>query len=264
LEKPSWLLAVEVRDRNLGCRIGVPTSITSAFEQFDSLIILEDDVVCHPLFFEFMDLALETFELNEDVFAVNSWNPLRRLPSENGNVFLSRHFSPWGWGTWKNRWARYDVNMSSFTPHDSIRELPTLSTYKLNYLYERLLKRKLIQCYEGYDTWDYQLMYTMWKSGAKVACSITRLSGNCGFDERATHTKEKLSFIDAEVYGNNWLLDIDRDRSSILVLNEKASAQIDYSIDKILFEINSKSKFAYFLWFYRSLKRFLGNFVANI
>jgi len=262
-KEPNWLFGVEVREQNLGCRFGVPASISSAFEYSDSLIILEDDIVCQPLFFDYMDIALEEFRFNTEIFAINTWNPLPRRPSEYGNVFLSRHFSPWGWGTWKDRWANYDVDMSSFDRGESVRALATLRTYKLNYLYERLLKRKLIQCYEGYNTWDYQLMYAMWRIGAKVVNSVPRLSGNQGFDERATHTKQALSHIDAEIYENLWFEDSVQNLSSLSILNAEESKSLDYAIDRILLNFDTKSKASYLQWAYRNLKKIVCNLSSN-
>jgi hypothetical protein len=148
--------------------------------------------------------------------------------------------------------------MSSFNPNESVRSLPTLTNYNLNYFYERLLKRKLVQCHEGYDTWDYQFMYAMWKIGAVAANSVPRLSGNTGFDERATHTKQQLSYVDAQIYGNSWSFDGDSNLSSLSIMDTNEAKDLDHLIDRLIFGIETKSKFAYLEWACHLMKKLLG------
>lgn len=238
-QQNSLSIGVRIVESNLGCRVGVSTAISWAFGFSDRLIILEDDVTVSANFFSFMDSFLEKFFLDNKIFLVNGWNPLDFSPSLNKAFYLSRTFSPWGWATWRNRWELLDLNLSSFSSDNDILELPTLKNYRLNFQFANLYKRKFEECIAGYDTWDYQFLYSMWLSGAFSIMPVCRLTGNVGFDQRATHTKSKLRYIDPSIY-----LPLDRPKLQVgevfELINRKMCVALDHRIDFLNFNFRTE------------------------
>jgi GR25 family glycosyltransferase involved in LPS biosynthesis len=189
--KPINLLGTLIRETNLGCKLGVSTAISWAFSHCNSLIILEDDVEVDSRFFDFMDFALPHFQEDSEVFLVNGWSPLSNFghsKSEFNYYFQSAFLFASGWATWSDRWALVDLNLEKFRDNPTVYHLPTVQKQRLGILLTRVMSRKFRQCLRGLDTWDYQILYTMWRNGCLAITPLVRLTGNLGFDLRATHT----------------------------------------------------------------------------
>lgn len=223
---PEWLSGCLIRESNLGCREGVSTAIDWVFQQTTRIIILEDDVITTSDFFEYMDLMLQMHEYDEEIFVINAWSavPLSLLPPEVGNQDFFRSVFSYasGWGTWANRWGKVDIELGKFTKKSRIGGLPTIKKLKANVLFRHHFHIKLKQCLSGLDTWDYPLLYSMWFSGGLAITPVYRKSGNIGFDDRATHTKQYPEYINREY----WDLPVRKDWNSSSGLPKEVSVEL--------------------------------------
>jgi len=189
-ERYSKLNAVKllIRESNLGCKIAVRSAINWAFETEEKLIILEDDISFEDEFLETMDNWLEKFDTSKEVFHLNGYNPLPKN-MEVSFSYLSRYAHVWGWATWRDRWSFYDGELETWDGSD-LRLLPGLLGQDLSDDFCEYWNRQLLACTEGLDTWDIQWLYSQWRYGGFSLTPGSRLTGNIGFDERATHTKQ--------------------------------------------------------------------------
>ena len=87
------------REMNLGLRLAVIDGISWFFEHETLGIILEDDLVIHPLFQEYFARSLNSIDVQ------------RLCTTVSGNQFIGAedtsviHFPLiWGWGTWREKW----------------------------------------------------------------------------------------------------------------------------------------------------------------
>jgi hypothetical protein len=180
-------IQLKFSDSNLGCRLGVSSAIDWAFKTENSLIILEDDVIVSAEFFKYMDFSLEQFEFEPQIWHISGFSPLLP-PYLNGTSYRTNFAHVWGWGTWKDRWARYDRDLSSFDP-GSLNQTQTLRNAPLSKSAISFFERNLMACKEGFDTWDFQWQFTIWVNGGLAISPGERLSGNSGFGPTASHTK---------------------------------------------------------------------------
>jgi hypothetical protein len=189
-EDYSRLNAVKLltRKSNLGCKEAVRSAIDWAFETEERLIILEDDISFKEEFLETMDSWLEKFDASKEVFHLNGYNPLPKNMEVNFSYF-SRYTHVWGWATWRDRWSFYDRELETWDRGD-LRLLPGLLGQELSDDFCEYWNRQLLACSEGLDTWDIQWLYSQWRYGGFSLTPGSRLTGNIGFDERATHTKQ--------------------------------------------------------------------------
>jgi GR25 family glycosyltransferase involved in LPS biosynthesis len=177
-----------IRELNLGCKEAVRSAIDWAFENEERLIILEDDISFKEEFLETMDNWLEKFDVAKEVFHLNGYNPLPRKMEVNFS-YLCRYTHVWGWATWRDRWSFYDRDLETWDGGD-LRLLPGLLGQDLSDDFCEYWNRQLLACSEGLDTWDIQWLYSQWRYGGFSLTPGARLTGNIGFDVRATHTKQ--------------------------------------------------------------------------
>lgn len=89
-------------DTNKGLANSIITGVSTVFEEYDRVIVLEDDLVTQPNFLDFMNQALNYYSNDKKVSSVNGYSlALRDLKDE---VYFQNRSFPWGWGTWENRW----------------------------------------------------------------------------------------------------------------------------------------------------------------
>ncbi len=184
-------LSTLFQDSNLGCGLGVSTAITWFFEQVERGIILEDDILPEPSFFDFCAELLERYEDDERVFAISGCN---YVPSGwQGHPEQPYRFSRvphvWGWATWRRSWMQHRLDIAGWRGRLPLRTLWSRSGHSVpgtvywTSTFE-LLARKQV------DTWDGQLVLAAMAADQWTATSNVNLIRNVGFGTTATHTIE--------------------------------------------------------------------------
>lgn len=95
---------------HLGCTKNIHHALTSGFNQFDKVIVLEDDIIPAPDFLNYFLWAFDTYEYSNDILGICSYQMHKEKPASDliNRTDVSRMFNPWGWGTWVNRFNRID------------------------------------------------------------------------------------------------------------------------------------------------------------
>ena len=173
-------------DKNMGCRDRVYTGITEVFEHEEKAVIIEDDVVPGPGFFEFMEEMLNMYEHEPKVMMVSGTNLLRNYRMQEPYCF-SCFPSIWGWGSWARAWKYYDVDVSDWPQRKEDGSLKGIYG-PLTYNY---LKLDIERVYtKEKDTWDIQWDYCRHVHRGLGIVPRANMVRNIGFDrEDATHTK---------------------------------------------------------------------------
>lgn len=180
------------RDGNLGCGPGVSSGITWFFSNVEEGIILEDDVLPSLSFFGFAKKLLNLYRNDESVWHIggNSYNPYEM----EATYYFSVYPHIWGWATWRRAWNNYrfrlnDIdreilfaNIDQFFPANAVRKF-----------WKRFFDDHLQ--IEHPITWDYQWTFRMWYNKGLAILPRTNLITNIGFDEEATHTRNKKSWL---------------------------------------------------------------------
>ena len=179
------------QEANLGCGLGVSTAITWFFEHVERGIILEDDIVPDPSFFDFCAELLDRYENDDRIFAISGCNYVP--PSAQDDPDLPYRFSRvphiWGWATWRRSWAQHRLDIAGWRGRLPLRTLWSRAGHSIpgtvywTSTFE-LLARKQV------DTWDGQLVLAAMAADQWTAISNVNLVRNIGFGETATHTVE--------------------------------------------------------------------------
>ena len=175
-----------------GLANSVIAGVTSVFEKYDRVIVLEDDIITSPVFLEYMNAGLAKYESDNKIYSVTGFcyppNLFKIYTEYNKDVFLLPRASSWGWGTWKNRWVKADWAVKDFDEFYKNRELQ--EKYDQT---GRDKSRMLIRQMKGeIDSWAIRWDYTHFKNNAYGVFPIKSLINNIGLDS-GTHTKNTLS-----------------------------------------------------------------------
>ena len=104
-------LNVRRRSSNAGLAVGVIEGITWFFQHEEFGVVLEDDLLISPQFFDFIAEAHSKFENSTDI-AVISGNNYFAL--ESNTAITACHYPLiWGWATWRDVWLDFMSSLES-------------------------------------------------------------------------------------------------------------------------------------------------------
>ncbi|MDC0357817.1 hypothetical protein OAO01_03300, partial [Oligoflexia bacterium] len=104
-----------------------------------------------------------------------------------GSYYYSIYTLIWGWATWRRTWQQYQVDMRDLDEFKKKGKIKTVTANpeEQNYwlsIFDKVKNGEI-------DTWDYQLMFSVWNQGGLGILPNVNMVSNLGFGEDATHTK---------------------------------------------------------------------------
>lgn len=185
-------LSLRYLENNVGCKEAVSGAITWFFDNVESGIIIEDDVICQKDFFQFAKELLNRYSEDARIGAIsaNSFYSDSYLSNYSYQYYFTAFPHIWGWATWRRVWNQYSAG------NINIR-----STRLWKDMYARFgivgslfwLKYWIDTNKGAVDTWDYQLAYLFFNKGLACCCPVKELSKNIGYNHNGTNTAEGTS-----------------------------------------------------------------------
>jgi len=183
------------RKENLGCRIGVSTAIDWFFENELDGIILEDDCYPDQSFFRFSEELLERYREDLRVMVISGSYFHGKAHKSQNSYFFSRYNHCWGWATWKRAWQLYDRDMSQWPKLRDSNWMNQVSNGNRSFI--DYWKNIFEYAYIGkIDSWAYRWTFSCWAYSGLTVLPVKNLVRNIGFNEYATHTKNKNKVIE--------------------------------------------------------------------
>ncbi len=208
------------RDSNLGCKKAVSSAIDWFFECEEEGIILEDDCLPHPDFFEYCSKLLEHYRDDERIGLISGTSlvdaEIENLLWSDEDFMFSPYFSIWGWASWRRVWKDYDVFISTWLSRKK-DVLSLTSNKKLRKKHKQSFDSVF---YKRVDTWDYQLGYMMFTSSRLSIAPKFNLIENVGFGSEATHTIKKGGEIEVRSKMSNKRLVFPLKAPPLILRNE--------------------------------------------
>jgi putative methyltransferase (TIGR04325 family) len=107
-------LNVIERELNYGLYRSLTSGISESLEEYDSVLVFEDDILTSPYAVQFLIDGLAMYKGVPNVCSIHAYTPplKQMLP----NTFFLRGADCWGWATWREQWAcfRHDAREMAF------------------------------------------------------------------------------------------------------------------------------------------------------
>lgn len=184
---------VEIRahNNNNGLSKQIISGVSDILRSYDTVIVLEDDLVVSPTFLSFLNDALGYFENNETVAQVSGFTfDVPQIASRKEAVLLP-FTTTWGWATWKRAWQNADWNMSSAEVLMGDKLLQRRFDLHGAYSYTKMLKA---QCAGRVDSWGIRWYWHVFYTGGLVCFPPQTLVRNLGMDGSGTHGRALSRF----------------------------------------------------------------------
>ena len=191
-ENIDWDCKVEkdYAEENYGSRKRVSSAISCVLSNEEEVIVIEDDIVPVPDFFEFCREMLDYYRDDERVMMISGNNNIK------GHIDKPYTFScfsgVWGWATWKRAWKYYDDSMKDWPKQKKTGELkyvmPGLSYLFMSWNNKYVYNREM-------DAWDFVWDNARFKMHGLGIVPKTNLIRNIGFEsDDATNTLGKSKY----------------------------------------------------------------------
>lgn len=99
------------RDTNFGLRKSIHSGVGEVLNEYDRVVVLEDDLVVSPDILAYFNAALEKYESYSNVYSVCAYTPVTKRISSNSRSLILPSTHPWGWATWRRAWLGFDLGL---------------------------------------------------------------------------------------------------------------------------------------------------------
>jgi hypothetical protein len=175
---------------NKGLANSVIDGVTDIIQKFEKVIVIEDDLLFHPHFLNFMNNALQFYESNKNVFSVSGYMYNTKILENSKHAQLFPIISTWGWGTWLRAWNKLDHQCNEANNLLKNKSIKKKFDCQNNYPFTYMLKRQMSG---SVDSWGIRWYWTIFKNNGLTCFPPSSLVKNNGFDSLATHGRGFLT-----------------------------------------------------------------------
>jgi hypothetical protein len=181
LGKRATIFAAE---KNQGLAKSIISGVSSLLEEFDKVIVLEDDLLVSPRFLSYMNTALETYRNESSVMQVSGYMfPVKEFANQTDAIFLP-FTSSWGWATWRRAWQCFDPNATGWEVLKT--DLAIRDKFNLDGAYD-YFEMLSSQMSGGSDSWAIRWYWSVFKNNGYVLYPPISHIDNIGIDGSGTH-----------------------------------------------------------------------------
>lgn len=173
------------RTENLGCGRAVSDGISWFFSHEPMGIILEDDCLPSPSFFQFCQELLVKYRDDKRIWQIAGYSVLQPNDLDYASYYFSQMTMIWGWASWADRWQGFDLFMHKYPEFLKRKYLNSITgDYRLKVWHKQLFDANVGR----HDTWDCQWYFmALVNHGISVTPKISMIQ-NIGFETaNSTH-----------------------------------------------------------------------------
>ena len=189
IREKKWCGVVNIIESefNKGLAKSVIDGVSEIISKFGKVIVVEDDVLLSPYFLTFMNDALLTYQNNDKVFSIGSWNYFADPGKIKDETFFFRFPDSIAWATFARSWNLFEVNSEKL-----LNELK--SNGKLNNFNAGLKFPYFSNMLQAHIEGKISSWAIRWTAIAVLKDKLTlfptvSLSKHIGFSDDATHEK---------------------------------------------------------------------------
>ncbi len=173
-------------DINMGCKDRIASALAWTFGLVEEAIVLEDDCLPDPSFFDYCEQLLDHYRDDRRVMAITGNNFQAGQSRTPHSYYFSKYFHCWGWATWRRAWESFDRELTSWPEFQATGALASSADSRPE---EEYWDRIFTAQHEGkICSWAYPFQYSCWAQSGLTVTPNVNLVSNIGFGPDATHT----------------------------------------------------------------------------
>lgn len=171
-------IRINHRKENLGVDYNIIQGIQEMSQEFESFIVVEDDLLVSNKFLRFMNMGLIHFRNFENVLTLSGFNYVQIPKNYIWDCYFAQRTNPWGWATWSYKIKEVDwdlANKDNFLLHPQAKKEFNVWGSDRSRMLRRTLQGEI-------RAWDIRLDYYQHKMDLLTSYSVKNLVVNIGFN----------------------------------------------------------------------------------
>ncbi len=195
-------ITIYLSPENKGLANSIISGVKQVLSHYDSIIVLEDDLVSSNNFLDYMNGALHFYKDYNTVFSITGYSIPIKNSSLYDNYFTKRSVS-WGWATWKGRWELIDWEVKDydyFKINNQLRKDFNKMGSDMAGMLDRQMNHKI-------NSWAIRWCYHQFKFNLFSVHPFASKISNIGFDSiDASNTKVKFNPFETKLDNDNKII----------------------------------------------------------
>lgn len=172
---------------NKGLAKSIRNGVSSIFEKFDRIIVLEDDLITSSVFLNYMNTALELYSNENSVMQISGHMFNVAVVKEDASLVLPFTTS-WGWGTWRRAWKHDAALRAKAEACLENKAWRFRFDQQGSYPFSRMLLNSMLGGNQSWAIWWY---FQVFCSGGLTVFPGQTLVLNSGFDGTGTNCRDQ-------------------------------------------------------------------------
>jgi hypothetical protein len=177
------------REENWGLADSIIDGVTNIVNQYEKIIVLEDDLVTSPHFLRFMNEALNIYMDEKKVMHISAYN-LPITPENISETFFYRASSCWGWATWRDRWTFFEKDADKIVKQFSLKDIYHFNVNGSYNFWSHLIANKQ----KKLNTWAIFWYANIFLEDGLCLHPSVSLVANIGHDGSGKHCGDTIQF----------------------------------------------------------------------
>jgi len=187
------------QEKNQGLASSIVSGVSKVVDEYEKVIVMEDDLETSPYFLNFMNDALDKYKDEDKVWHISGWNYPTTFDTPN-DVYLYRVMNCWGWATWKNKWNSFDKNTDKLINEFSSSDISEFNLDGYNDLWRQVKLNKSGKI----NTWAIYWYATIFQNKGLCLNPVQSYVRNIGLDGTGEHcsmekNNDNISLNDKEL-----------------------------------------------------------------
>lgn len=164
--------------KNLGLARSILNGLNKISKKHRSFIILEDDTIPYSMLIKFFERCLKKYDNEKNIAAICGYQFMNfDKTSDKLQTKFLKHFIPWGWATWSERWKNYRSNE---------KIIKDINNKKVPY-FIREIQKKILKNNKKKKYWSLNFMIQNYITNKYYIYPNLPLVKNIGFDGSGTN-----------------------------------------------------------------------------
>jgi hypothetical protein len=177
------------RKENLGLANSIISGVTQLVNEYDKVIVFEDDLLSSPYTLQYFNEALQRYQKEEQVMHIGAY--MYELPDkELPQTFFYRAATSWGWATWARAWKYFEPDVDTLIDQFDVQKIYQFSIeHKMNFW-------KQIKDFKAgkNDSWAIRWYASIFLQQGLTLNPSNSLVQNIGHDGSGVHSNKEATY----------------------------------------------------------------------
>ena len=174
------------REHNLGLAESIISGVTQLVNEYDKIIVFEDDLLSSPYTLQYFNEALTRYKNEEKVMHIGAY--LYNIDKKGlPQTFFFRAATSWGWATWARAWKDFEPDVDVLLKQFDQKKISQFSIEGTMNFWKQL---------EGFkagknDSWAIRWYASIFLKGGLTLNPTVSLVQNIGHDGSGVHSNKE-------------------------------------------------------------------------